>query len=162
MFVARPIKLLPSLVLAELQLVEGVAKGMSVILHDLAALAREAHAACGPSSLYQQRFFVQDLPHLMALLDGLSPASPAIAASTAASTRFVVLLSLSHLLRHLPHSVLFASLPTLLPLLLQSLSSAHSELRVATLETVTSLLREDVTCMSAHLSTLLPALLELI
>lgn len=61
--------------------------------------------------LYKQRFFVQLLPHLLALLP---PHSPATATSNevthADSIRYVLLLAMAHLLKHLPHTVILASI----------------------------------------------------
>jgi len=149
---------------------ENVARGFGLLLQDtFTVLNRDAHAICGPGQLYKQRFFVQNLPHMLALFqttmkqddDDAAASNATDQPTTSSSTRYVVLLALSHLLKHVPHTIIKQELQTLLPLLLQSLSHPNPELRVATLDTVTVLLRDDLKTLAPHLSTLIPVLLDL-
>ena len=160
-------------------LAESVARGLGLLLHDSpSVLNRESFAQCGPGLLYKQRFFVQQLPQIMKMFEdapsiGVGAAadasasasvsvSAASAASAASSPRYVILLALAHVLQHVPHAVLLESSSRVLPLLLQSLAHPAAELRVASLHTLSLLLREDVGRMQPHLHTMLPVITELL
>lgn len=74
---------------------------------------------------------MQNFPLLLSLFESSAPSS-----SDPHSPRFVVLLAVAHLLKHVPHVVIMSSLQTLIPLLMQSLTHTEPELRVATIDTV--------------------------
>jgi DNA repair/transcription protein MET18/MMS19 len=72
------------------------------------------------------------------------------------------LLALATVLQHVPPSVLLESRSRLLPLLLSGLGSPQTELRLAALTSVSALLKDDVSVLSAHLSSLVPVLCDLL
>jgi DNA repair/transcription protein MET18/MMS19 len=100
-------------------------------------------------ALYKQRFFHENLAWFLERPAGLSPAAEGAR-----------LMGLGSMLRHLPASIIDTHLDTLLPLMLQSIASEFPKLRLATLQTMASLLTNNPNCVTAHLSTAVPRILN--
>ncbi|XP_067657510.1 MMS19 nucleotide excision repair protein homolog [Haliotis asinina] len=71
------------------------------------------------------------------------------------------LMAISHLLRFLPKQVLLAEVKTLMPIMMQSLSCAETDLLTSTLTKVTELTSDAPEIISKYIDTLVPQLLKL-
>lgn len=126
------------------------AEGFDVILADCPTLLNPRSLA-NISPQYKKNFFNDNIDRVLALFEQ--------ARRTPSSV--VVLMALSFLLRHLPFAVIEPQLPKALPLMIQSLQTENAPLRRSTLKTMNALVEADVTSLSSHIGTLIPAMLRL-
>ncbi|CAB4009785.1 MMS19 nucleotide excision repair homolog [Paramuricea clavata] len=95
--------------------------------------------------MYKQRIFIQVSPMLTKLFH-----------SSTKETKHLYLCALSHILHWLPKQVLLSEIPTLLPLLVQSLSCEETNLQLSTLETFYSLTHDVPKIISQYVTSLVP------
>ncbi|XP_046850704.1 MMS19 nucleotide excision repair protein homolog isoform X2 [Xenia sp. Carnegie-2017] len=100
--------------------------------------------------MYKQRIFVQVSPLLTNLFH-----------SSRKETKHLYLCALSHIMNGLPKQVLLSEIPTLFPLLVQSLSCDESSIQLSTLKTFYSLTHELPTVLSQYVTSLVPRYLHL-
>lgn len=106
---------------------QAAAEGVRVVIETcVSCLNRSSSARI--RLMYQQRFFQEHVP---AIVEGYKAAG--------AEGKAVYLVALSHLLRSVPKQVLLSELPSLLPLLFESLESTERKLKLSTLNTLYSL-----------------------
>src|SRR5436190_23211141 len=70
------------------------------------------------------------------------------------------LIALSNILANIPKEILLSELPSLLPLLLQSLNLPSPVLRANALNTLYVMVMESPEIMSSHLDSMIPSLLN--
>ncbi|KAI8825244.1 Dos2-interacting transcription regulator of RNA-Pol-II-domain-containing protein [Fimicolochytrium jonesii] len=126
------------------------AKGLGIIVQDAedGTLTKKGFAVV--KLLYKQRFFGHCVP---LLVQGFQQGD--------AATKSTCLVALSHLLKNVPKQIVSNSLPQLFPLLLFSLSQPNADLKLATLDTLQSLIGDDGGVVAPQISSIVAALLKI-
>lgn len=100
--------------------------------------------------MYRQRLFMETAPKL---IQGFNAAESEL--------KHHYLCALSHLLQWIPKQVLLSEVPSLMPLLVQSLSCDEQSLKLSTLGTMYSLIFDAPEIITRHVTSLVPMLLGL-
>ncbi|XP_063163085.1 MMS19 nucleotide excision repair protein homolog isoform X1 [Candoia aspera] len=126
-----------------------VGDGFALLMADSAdVLGKSCHAEV--RLMFRQRFFTDCVPQLV---QSFHIATPDVKPN--------YLKGLSHILNHLPKPVLVTELPTLLPLLLESLSCPDHVVQLSTLHCLKPLLLDAPHVMHLHIDTLVGKFLNL-
>ncbi|OLL26490.1 MMS19 nucleotide excision repair [Neolecta irregularis DAH-3] len=121
------------------------------------ALLSQDHEILNPTNhaviriLHKQRFFVFCLPRLF---DGFKAAQAGIKPN--------YLIALSNLLANTPQKIYSSDLPEILPLLLESLTLNHSNVKASTIDTLYVTIFKSPALISEHVATIVPQLLKAI
>jgi DNA repair/transcription protein MET18/MMS19 len=137
----------------------GAASAFQVIVGEDDLLNKANHAVI--RLLYKQRFFATVFPKIVQNANSLSDDS-------GKTTRFVTdlvgksnyLIALSNVIANIPKDILLPELPSLLPLLLQSLSLPSATLRANAINTIYVMTVESPEIIATHIEQLIPILLE--
>ncbi|KAI5846119.1 RNAPII transcription regulator C-terminal-domain-containing protein [Tricharina praecox] len=122
------------------------ARGFAVLLSEDELLNKENHAVV--RMLYKQRTFATCVPKLV---DGFKYADSSIKPN--------ILLALSSILRSVPSPIITPSLPSLLPLLLQSIELPDASIKLATIDTLQITISESADVLQEHVSSVITRLL---
>ncbi|KAM3835410.1 MMS19 nucleotide excision repair protein homolog isoform 3-T3 [Vipera latastei] len=126
-----------------------VGDGFALLMADSTdVLGKSCHAEV--RLMFRQRFFTDCVPQLVQSFHTSTP-----------DVKPNYLKGLSHILNHLPKPVLVTELPTLLPLLLESLSCPDHVVQLSTLRCVQPLLLDAPHVMHLHIDTLVCKFLNL-
>ena len=114
--------------------------------------------------LHKQRFFMFVFPQIVSsassqtINSGSHPIPSFTASFLTIATRSNYLIALSNIISNIPKEILLPELPTLLPLLLQSLNLPSPVLRANALNTLYVMVIESPEIVSPHLETMIPIL----
>ncbi|KAI5804937.1 RNAPII transcription regulator C-terminal-domain-containing protein [Geopyxis carbonaria] len=122
-------------------------RGFSVLLGEDEFLNRENHAIL--RMLANQKTFSLCIPRIV---DGFRNATSALKPN--------YLIALSNILRNMPSSIITPEIPTLLPLLLQSMELPDADVKLATIETLHVTVRESADALKEHVSSVITRLLS--
>ncbi|XP_034295767.1 MMS19 nucleotide excision repair protein homolog [Pantherophis guttatus] len=126
-----------------------VGDGFALLMADSTdVLGKSCHAEV--RLMFRQRFFTDCVPQLVQSFHTSTP-----------DVKPNYLKGLSHILNHLPKPVLVTELPTLLPLLLESLSCSDHVVQLSTLRCIQPLLLDAPHVMHLHIDTLVGKFLNL-
>ncbi|XP_070609006.1 MMS19 nucleotide excision repair protein homolog isoform X2 [Erythrolamprus reginae] len=126
-----------------------VGEGFALLMADSTdVLGKSCHAEV--RLMFRQRFFTDCVPQLVQSFHTSTP-----------DVKPNYLKGLSHILNHLPKPVLVTELPTLLPLLLESLSCSDHVVQLSTLRCIQPLLLDAPHVMHLHIDTLVGRFLNL-
>ncbi|ETE68003.1 MMS19 nucleotide excision repair protein-like protein, partial [Ophiophagus hannah] len=126
-----------------------VGDGFALLMADSTdVLGKSCHAEV--RLMFRQRFFTDCVPQLVQNFHTSTP-----------DVKTNYLKGLSHILNHLPKPVLVTELPTLLPLLLESLSCSDHVVQLSTLRCIQPLLLDAPHVMHLHIDTLVGKFLNL-
>ncbi|KAL7990697.1 hypothetical protein Chor_014127 [Crotalus horridus] len=126
-----------------------VGDGFALLMADSTdVLGKSCHAEV--RLMFRQRFFTDCVPQLVQSFHTSTP-----------DVKPNYLKGLSHILNHLPKPVLVTELPTLLPLLLESLSCPDHVVQLSTLRCIQPLLLDAPHVMHLHIDTLVCKFLNL-
>lgn len=134
------------------------ARAFQVITSEDDLLNKSNHAVI--RLLYKQRFFAFVFPKLLgnASQSGDSGKPTAMMALTT-GLRSNYLIALSNIIANIPKEILLSELPSLLPLLLQSLNLKSPVLRANAINTLYVMVMESPEIISSQVETMIPALL---
>jgi DNA repair/transcription protein MET18/MMS19 len=134
------------------------AKSFQTITSDDDLLNKSNHAVI--RLLHKQRFFNFVFPKLVQNAKAVEDEGPTRSLWwLTAALRSNYLIALSHIIANIPKELLLPELPSLLPLLLQSLSLPSPTLRANAINTLYVMVMESPEIMSENLETLIPVLL---
>jgi DNA repair/transcription protein MET18/MMS19 len=123
------------------------ARGFSMLLAPEELLSKSNYAVI--RLLHKQRLFNFIMPRLSEKFK-----------SVEAQVKPNYLIAVSGILRHVDSTIIMDTLPTLLPLLLQSLDVADVDVRQATIETLTVVISENASAVESYASNLIPRLIK--
>ncbi|KAI9205008.1 Dos2-interacting transcription regulator of RNA-Pol-II-domain-containing protein [Polychytrium aggregatum] len=126
------------------------ARALSIVVKESDDSILTKKAFCTVKPLYKQRLFAEAVPKISS---GFNASGPG------AKSNYLV--ALSYFLSNAPKQVLLGALPSLVPLIIPSLESADSTLKLSTLATLQSMLKDVPDLVTTHLSTFVPLLLKL-
>eukprot|EP00027_Filamoeba_sp_ATCC50430_P009155 CAMPEP_0168561626 /NCGR_PEP_ID=MMETSP0413-20121227/11694_1 /TAXON_ID=136452 /ORGANISM="Filamoeba nolandi, Strain NC-AS-23-1" /LENGTH=369 /DNA_ID=CAMNT_0008593007 /DNA_START=154 /DNA_END=1263 /DNA_ORIENTATION=+ len=108
-------------------MMKGIAAGFGIIIGDSDILSPECHARV--KVLYKQRFFTFVLPII-------------VERSKLQTTKQFAFLCLPHLIKNVTKTILISEMPTILPLIISSLSADETDILDSSLTTIKMLLQE--------------------
>jgi len=127
---------------------KSIAESFEILMGDQ-YLNKENHANI--KVLYKQKFFLITIP---LLFEGFNASAEEFKAN--------YFTAISRMLKHIPKSVLLNEVPALLPLILHSLSTQDSSLRLSSLETLVGLVEDVPNMIVPQVPKLVPNLLEFV
>ena len=160
--VLRSDRLLPVLIPVFLDLLSDsvhgptAARALAALLAPSDVLSKRNH--CVIYALHPQRFFTLTVPAIVAAFQASTrPAADlnaAAASDGASSTRANLLTALTGILHHIPHTLLRTELPTLVPLLLQSLALPDAAVAAGAVATLSRVVHDDAPTLASHIGAL--------
>ncbi|KAK9472128.1 Dos2-interacting transcription regulator of RNA-Pol-II-domain-containing protein [Dipodascopsis tothii] len=132
--------------LADKSVGKAVSKAINILISDDDSLNKDNYAVV--RLLAKQQFFMFCIPKFV---EGFNAAESAVKPN--------YLVALSNVLKYMPGKVIVPQLPTFLPLLFQSLTLDDPEVKVAAIDTISTVFIDAADLMVEHLSSLVPELL---
>lgn len=163
--VLRSDRLLPVLIPTFLDLLSDSTHGPTTA-RDLAALLAPSNVLskrnhCIVYALHPQRFFALTVPAIVAAFQASTKPAATVAADGTSSTGANLLTALTGILHHIPHNLLRTELPTLVPLLLQSLALPDAAVAAGAVATLARVVHDDAPTLAGHVGALASRLCDI-